>query len=116
LEEELMASTKAAVRMIRFKAEDRSVAPLIRELLERLGEDSQRDGLCRTPPRVDKALRFLTSGHQMDIQRIVNGALCEVKYDAMVVVKDIEVLACANTICYRSSAGCTWPICRNRRS
>jgi GTP cyclohydrolase IA len=90
LEEELMASTKAAVRMIRLKAEEQSVAPLIRELLARLGEDPQRDGLCRTPARVDKALRFLTSGHQMDIQRIVNGALYEVKYDAMVVVKDIE--------------------------
>ena len=54
------------------------------------GEDPQRDGLLRTPERVDKALRFLTSGYRMDIQKILNGALYEVKYDEMVVVKDIE--------------------------
>ena len=44
----------------------------------------------RTPQRVDKALRFLTSGYRMDVRKIVNGALFEVKYDEMVVVKDIE--------------------------
>ena len=43
-----------------------------------------------TPERVSQALRFLTSGYQMDIQKLVNGALYEVKYDEMVVVKDIE--------------------------
>ena len=85
-----MASTKAVVREIRSTLEELPVAPLIRELLARLGEDPRRDGLVRTPERVDKALRFLTSGYQMDIPRIVNGALYEVKYDAMVVVKDIE--------------------------
>lgn len=85
-----MASTVAAVRVIRSKLEEQQVAPLIRELLGRLGEDPQRDGLVRTPERVGEALRFLTSGYQMDIQRIVNGALYEVEYDAMVVVKDIE--------------------------
>jgi GTP cyclohydrolase I len=90
LEEELMASTEAAVRVIRSRLEEQPVAPLTRELLGRLGEDPQRDGLVRTPERVDEALRFLTSGYQMDIQRIVNGALYEVEYDAMVVVKDIE--------------------------
>lgn len=85
-----MASAKAAVRVIRSKQTERPLAPLIRELLERLGEDPQRDGLDRTPERVGEALRFLTSGYQMDIHRIVNGALYQVKYDEMVVVKDIE--------------------------
>jgi GTP cyclohydrolase IA len=85
-----MASAKAAVRVIRSKPTERPAAPLTRELLEQLGEDSQRDGLDRTPERVGEALRFLTSGYQMDIQRIVNGALYQVKYDEMVVVKDIE--------------------------
>src|SRR5437763_5573872 len=85
-----MASSKAAVRVIDTRAEEEPIAPLIAELLERLGEDPQRDGLVRTPERADKALRFLTSGYEMDVQRIVNGALYEVKYDAMVVVKDIE--------------------------
>ncbi|MGA2268087.1 MAG: GTP cyclohydrolase I FolE [Bryobacteraceae bacterium] len=72
------------------KQEEPSIAPLIKEVLGRLGEDPQRDGLVQTPDRVDKALRFLTSGYRTDIHKIVNGALYEVKYDEMVVVKDIE--------------------------
>jgi len=55
-----------------------------------IGEDPQREGLVRTPERVEKALRFLTSGYRTDIQQIVNGAFYEVKYDEMVLVKDIE--------------------------
>jgi len=70
--------------------EDESIAPLIREVLERLGEDPRREGLARTPQRVDQALRYLTSGYRTDIRKLVNGALFQVKYDEMVVVKDIE--------------------------
>jgi GTP cyclohydrolase I len=66
---------------------------LLLQRLERLGEDPQRHGLVRTPERTDKALRFLTSGYWMDVHRIINCALYEVKYDAMVVVKDIEVFS-----------------------
>ena len=55
-----------------------------------LGEDPTREGLVRTPERVEKALRFLTSGYQTDLDKIVNGALFKVKYDEMVIVKDIE--------------------------
>lgn len=72
------------------KNADASIAPLIHEILSRLGEDPRREGLERTPQRVDQALHFLTSGYRMDIQKIVNGALYDVKYDEMVVVKDIE--------------------------
>ncbi|MBZ5625198.1 MAG: GTP cyclohydrolase I FolE [Acidobacteriia bacterium] len=72
------------------KADEESIAPLIREVLGKLGEDPRREGLERTPERVDKALKFLTSGYRMDVHKIVNGALYEVKYDEMVVVKDIE--------------------------
>ena len=85
-----MASSKAAVRVIDSQLEVQPIAPLIRDLLGRLGEDPQRDGLVRTPERVTDALRFLTSGHGTDVHRLVNGALYEVEYDAMVVVKDIE--------------------------
>ena len=70
--------------------EDASIAPLIKEMLAKLGEDPSRDGLLRTPERVDKALKFLTSGYHVDVQKLINGALYEVKYDEMVVVKDIE--------------------------
>jgi GTP cyclohydrolase I len=63
---------------------------MVKEILSMIGEDPRRDGLQRTPERVDNALRFLTSGYRMDLQKIVNGAFYEVKYDEMVVVKDIE--------------------------
>jgi GTP cyclohydrolase I len=85
-----MKSTKAVVKMMDPLKGDESIAPLIEEVLGRLGEDPKRDGLVRTPERVDKALRFLTSGYQMNIEHILNGALYDVKYDEVVVVKDIE--------------------------
>jgi GTP cyclohydrolase I len=84
-----MKSNKAVVKMIRPK-QDQSMAPLVREILVQLGEDPLREGLQRTPERVEKALQFLTSGYSVDIRKLVNGALYEVKYDEMVVVKDIE--------------------------
>jgi GTP cyclohydrolase I len=67
-----------------------TIAPEIERMLEKLGLDPRRDGLMRTPHRVDRALKFLTSGYRMDIEKILNGALYEVKYDEMVVVRDIE--------------------------
>jgi GTP cyclohydrolase I len=66
------------------------IAELMHTMLERLGEDPSRDGLVRTPMRAEKALKFLTSGYTMDINKIVNGALFDVEYDEMVIVKDIE--------------------------
>ena len=84
-----MKSNKAVVKMIRPK-QDQPMAPLVREMLVQLGEDPLREGLQRTPERVEKALQFLTSGYSVDIRKLVNGALYEVKYDEMVVVKDIE--------------------------
>ena len=66
------------------------LAPLIRKILEQIADDPDRDGLLQTPERVEKALRFLTSGYRMDVRKVVNGALFEVKYDEMVIVKDIE--------------------------
>ena len=87
---EPMKSTKAVVKMMDPLNGDESIAPLIEEVLGRLGEDPKRDGLVRTPERVEKALRFLTSGYQMNIEHILNGALYDVKYDEVVVVKDIE--------------------------
>jgi GTP cyclohydrolase I len=85
-----MKSNKAVVKVMSPKTEAKSIAPLIEDVLLRLGEDPKRDGLLRTPHRVDDALRFLTSGYRMDIQKILNGALYDVKYDEMVVVRDIE--------------------------
>ena len=65
----------------------------VRLLLEHVGEDPNRQGLQRTPLRVAKALRFLTSGYRMKVSEILNGALYEVCYDEMVIVKDIELFS-----------------------
>jgi GTP cyclohydrolase IA len=67
------------------------IAHKIREILGDLGENPERDGLKRTPERFEKALRFLTSGYQQDPAKLLNGAMFDVAYDEMVVVKDIEV-------------------------
>ena len=63
---------------------------LIHQLLEQLGEDPAREGLVKTPTRVEKALRFLTSGYQADIDAVLNGALFSVDYSEMVIVRDID--------------------------
>ena len=63
---------------------------LIRRLLTELGEDADREGLVRTPIRVEQALKFLTSGYTADIDAIVNDALFTVDYSEMVIVKDID--------------------------
>src|SRR5438552_3969175 len=69
---------------------ERSIEDLVAEMIPLLGEDPGREGLQRTPLRVAKALEFLTSGYRADIPKIVNDALYSVKYDEMVIVKDIE--------------------------
>src|SRR6516162_5560813 len=63
---------------------------LIRQLLVELGEDPDREGLLRTPLRVDKALRFLTSGYRANIDEVLNDAMFTVDYSEMVIVKDID--------------------------
>src|SRR6188472_2386916 len=63
---------------------------LIRQLLAELGEDPAREGLMRTPLRVEKALRFLTSGYRANIEEVLNDALFTVDYSEMVIVKDID--------------------------
>src|ERR1700704_1066811 len=63
---------------------------LIRQLLAELGEDRSREGLLNTPKRVEKALRFLTSGYDADIDQVLNNALFTVDYSEMVIVKDID--------------------------
>src|SRR4026208_1679796 len=66
---------------------------LIRSILTELGEDTSRDGLIKTPERVDRSLRYLTSGYLKNADELLNGALFDVAYDEMVIVKDIEVFS-----------------------
>ena len=67
-----------------------NVEDLIRRLLAELGEDPSREGLARTPQRVERALRFLTGGYNANVDAILNGALFTVDYNEMVIVKDID--------------------------
>jgi GTP cyclohydrolase IA len=69
------------------------MAELVRRLLVGLGEDVERDGLQRTPERVANALLELTKGYRMNVEEVLNGALFEVTYDEMVIVKDIEMFS-----------------------
>ncbi len=63
---------------------------VIRQLLAELGEDPSREGLLDTPKRVEKSLRFLTSGYTADLDEVINDALFTVDYNEMVIVRDID--------------------------
>ena len=70
-----------------------SIAEAMRHILAQLGDDPDRQGLRGTPERFEKALRHLTSGYQQDVKKVLNGALFDVPYDEMVIVKDIELFS-----------------------
>jgi GTP cyclohydrolase I len=66
---------------------------LVREMIVRLGEDPDREGLSRTPSRVAKAMHFLVNGYKDDPEALLRKALFTVNYDEMVIVKDIEMFS-----------------------
>jgi GTP cyclohydrolase I len=66
------------------------VEAAVRDILSEIGEDPGREGLRRTPSRVDRMYRELTAGYHVDPERLVNGAIFAVNYNEMVVVKGIE--------------------------
>lgn len=70
-----------------------STQDLYAELISRFGEDPTRDGLARTPERMEKTMAFLTKGYQEDPGKILRGALFNVAYDEMVIVKEIEMFS-----------------------
>src|SRR6202165_329935 len=90
-----MAMTKSALHAVmeRGSIKDFSTQDLYREILQRIGEDPTRDGLVATPARVEKSMAFLTKGYQEDPNQILRGALFEVDYDEMVIVKDVEMFS-----------------------
>ncbi len=67
------------------------IEPLVVDLLKELGEDPFREGLLKTPERVAKAMKYLTSGYEKSVEEVLNEAIFTEQYDEMVVVKDIEV-------------------------
>ena len=66
---------------------------LVREMIVRLGEDPDREGLARTPERVAKAMKFLVKGYKEDPEALLRDALFTVNYDEMVIVKDVEMFS-----------------------
>ncbi len=86
----MMKKQSGAVRVMTPKRSEGTFASHIEAVLRQLGENTEREGLLRTPERAEQALRFLTSGYHMSLQKILNGALYAVKYDEMVIVKDVE--------------------------
>ena len=85
-----MKQKDSVLKMMPGKLDPESMTELMRKLLVKIGEDPSREGLVRTPERAEKALRFLTSGYETDLQAIVNGALFTETCDDMVVLRDIE--------------------------
>ena len=85
-------STKATHEVLLEQAPfcEKTIAAHMRDIVERIGEDPEREGLRGTPLRYAKAMRFLTSGYQTKLEDIVNGAIFSVKCDEMVVIKEIE--------------------------
>ena len=78
---------------VRTDLEQVSTQDIYREILRRFDEDPTRDGLLRTPERVEKSMAFLTKGYREDATSILRGALFDVDYDEMVIVKDIEMFS-----------------------
>jgi GTP cyclohydrolase IA len=70
---------------------DATLADLIKEQLLRLGEDPKRDGLLKTPERVEKSLQWLTRGYNLSVKDAIGDAIFEEKHESMVLVKDIEM-------------------------
>jgi GTP cyclohydrolase I len=70
-----------------------SYEELVREMIIRLGEDPDREGLSRTPERVEKAMKFFVKGYKDDPAALLREALFTVNYDQMVIVKDIEMFS-----------------------
>ena len=83
-------NSRAIVKVMPARREGGKIAEMVGRILAEIGEDPSRDGLVRTPERAERALKFLTNGYEMDLNKILNNALFDVKYDEMVIVKDVE--------------------------
>lgn len=74
-------------------APEGDLSPLVTEMLRSLGEDPDREGLVKTPYRVDQAMKFLTSGYHQDLDELVNDAVFSSDSDDIVLVRDINVFS-----------------------
>ena len=85
--------TRPRELLLAVSEKEETMAGHLRRVLALLGEDPEREGLRRTPERMERALRFLTAGYHQDPDKVINAALYSVPYDEMVIVKDIEVFS-----------------------
>jgi GTP cyclohydrolase I len=85
-----LKSVKPVVPLVAQPEPHTPIADSIVRVLQEIGEDPKREGLVRTPERWEKALKFLTSGYETDLDSLVNGAVFHEQCDDMVIVKDIE--------------------------
>ena len=69
---------------------DTEIPTIIKQLLDGIGEDPTREGLLKTPERVAESWKFLTKGYQIDIEKLINGAIFSEPYDEMVTILDID--------------------------
>ena len=72
-------------------ADKNGLPAAVRTLLDEIGEDPARDGLLKTPERVDKSLRFLTRGYHMSVREVIGDAMFEETHQSMILVRDIEL-------------------------
>jgi GTP cyclohydrolase I len=89
----IVAKSKTSALLEPEVLKDASTEDIYRELLRRMGEDPNRDGLLRTPGRVEKSMAYLTKGYQEDPHQLLRAALFDVDYDEMVIVKDVEMFS-----------------------
>ena len=76
--------------MTSFARSARMIARLVKDLLKEIGEDPHRDGLLKTPERVERMFEFLTSGYGQRVEDVLNEAIFREHYDEIVLVKDID--------------------------
>ncbi len=80
-------------KKIKTKAKEADLKDLVAQMLVRLGENPEREGLEKTPARVERSLRYLTSGYEKDVAAVINGAVFEEQYDEMVLLRDIDIFS-----------------------
>jgi GTP cyclohydrolase IA len=89
----MLSKSKSSAVLEPDVLKEASTEDIYRELLRRMGEDPNRDGLIATPTRVEKTMAFLTKGYHEDPNQLLRGALFDVDYDEMVIVKDVEMFS-----------------------
>ena len=85
------AFEKRHIRAVESAEEEFPVQDFVRRMLVRVGENPDRDGLLKTPARVELAIEKLTRGYQQSVEEVVNGAIFEEQHESMILVRDVEI-------------------------